>query len=413
MCNGGLAVGALAIADEEPELATSIISSGLKATRGAFAHWDADGGWDEGPGYWGYTTQYTSYYLAALASATGSTFGLAETPGLDKAGYFRMYFIGPTGRTFNFADAGDKAGSDPQMFFLSQLYNHPEFAWQHRHERLESPFDLLWYDARGTDPKEMKLDQLFRGTNVLFLRSAWNDPKAMWGGVKGGNNAANHSHLDLGTFVIDALGKRWASDLGGDDYNMPGYFGNKRWTYYRLMTQGHNTLLINGENQPPKAQAALKTFEGSDGGLGAIIDLTAAYPAAKSVKRGLRMYRSEGLRNTILVQDEVEADPPVTMVSALHTAASVTLADDGRSATLKIDDQQMSLMLLGDPTTKLTVTAVKLDPPQEELKGITRIQVEFPGKVGHATVGLLLSPGKRAWPELEPIARWRDYHVEQ
>ena len=49
--------------------------------------------------------------------------------------------------------------------------------------------------------------------------------------------------------VKRALGQRWALDLGGDDYNMPAYFGNKRWTYYRLKTAGQNTVSLGGSNQ--------------------------------------------------------------------------------------------------------------------------------------------------------------------
>ena len=79
-------------------------------------------------------------------------------------------------------------------------------------------------------------------------------------GFKGGDNKVNHSHLDLGTFVLDALGQAWALDLGSDDYNLPGYFGKQRWNYYRLRTEGHNTLTIEGENQNPEARAHLLAF---------------------------------------------------------------------------------------------------------------------------------------------------------
>ena len=78
-----------------------------------------------------------------------------------------------------------------------------------------------------------------------MMRSAWDDPNAVSVDFKAGDNKANHSHLDLGSFIVDALGVRWACDLGADDYNMPGYFGGKRWTYYRLRAEGHNTLVIN------------------------------------------------------------------------------------------------------------------------------------------------------------------------
>ena len=47
--------------------------------------------------------------------------------------------------------------------------------------------------------------------------------------------------------MLDADGQRWITAMGSDDYNLPGYFGDKRWTYYRLGTQGQNTLLIDGQ----------------------------------------------------------------------------------------------------------------------------------------------------------------------
>ena len=104
------------------------------------------------------------------------------------------------------------------------------------------------------------LDKLFRGIDVAFFRSAGNDKDAFFVGFKGGDNKANHSHLDLGTFVLDALGQRWALDLGSDDYNLPGYFGKQRWNYYRLRTEGHNTLTIEGENQNPEARHTCSRF---------------------------------------------------------------------------------------------------------------------------------------------------------
>ena len=86
-------------------------------------------------------------------------------------------------------------------------------------------FDLLWYRpgavANQKAKAELPLNALFRGVQVAIFRSAWNDPKALYIGVKGGRNGADHSHLDLGSFVLDDLGYRWAVDLGGDDYNLP------------------------------------------------------------------------------------------------------------------------------------------------------------------------------------------------
>ena len=124
----------------------------------------------------------------------------------------------------------------------------------------------------------MPLDAFFRGIDVAFFRSAWEDPQALYVGFKGGNNKANHSHLDLGTFVLDAYGYRWVVDLGSDNYNLPAYFGKQRWTYYRLKTAGHNTLVINGVNQATSARAPIIAFHATSALAFAVADLTAAYP---------------------------------------------------------------------------------------------------------------------------------------
>src|SRR5690606_29404452 len=106
---------------------------------------------------WAYTTQYTAYHLAAMQSALGHSANLEKSPGFPDAGMFRIHFIGPSGRTFNFADAADKPGASPQMFFLAKLFNRPVYAWHHRQEPLGSPFDLLWMDTRGQSPKQSNL----------------------------------------------------------------------------------------------------------------------------------------------------------------------------------------------------------------------------------------------------------------
>ena len=264
VCNGGLTVGALAVADREPELARKIVDHARRSIVRAMASFAPDGGWAEGPGYWNYATEYNVFFLSAVESALGTDFGLKLMPGFAETGLFRMQFIGPLNRTFNYADAHDSPGTAAQMFWLARAFSRPEYA---EHELrwwaiAAAIFHLLWSARLPAPPSEpaQPLERFYRGIDVAFFRSAWNDKNALFVGFKGGDNKANHSHLDLGTFVLDALGQRWAVDLGGDDYNLPGYFGKERWNYYRLRTEGHNTLTIRGENQNPKARAHLIGF---------------------------------------------------------------------------------------------------------------------------------------------------------
>ena len=283
VCNGGLTAGALAVADREPELAGQVIDHARRSIVRAMASFAPDGGWAEGPGYWNYATEYNVFFLSAVESALGTDFGLKQMAGVRQTGEFRIQSIGPLNRTFNYADAHDSPGVAPQMFWLAKAFSRPDYA-EHESRYIGDRagiFHLLWAAGQpATLPGSASappLEKLFRGADVAFFRSAWNDKDALFVGFKGGDNKANHSHLDLGTFVLDDLGQRWALDLGSDDYNLPGYFGQQRWNYYRLRTEAHNTLTIEGENQSTTARARLLAFHADPERSLAVADLTEAY----------------------------------------------------------------------------------------------------------------------------------------
>ena len=93
------------------------------------------------------------------------------------------------------------------------------------------------------------------------MRSAWDDPNALFAGIKAGYNQVNHGHLDLGNFELDALGVRWARDLGSENYNLPGYWegkrGGQRWSYYRLGSASHNVVMLGGQHQDAAGEIVL------------------------------------------------------------------------------------------------------------------------------------------------------------
>ena len=69
-------------------------------------------------------------------------------------------------------------------------------------------------------------------------------------------------------------GIRWALDLGGDDYGLPGYsdFSGPRWDYFRLNNRGHNTLVLGGDLQNPFASAPITAFETTPERAYAVVD---------------------------------------------------------------------------------------------------------------------------------------------
>jgi hypothetical protein len=414
VCNGGLVTAALAIADEEPEVAGQVVAFSRDSIPRAMASYAPDGGWSEGPGYWSYATAYNVNYVSAIETALGTDFGLKKLPGFAECGMFRMHSAGPNGKSFNFADAGEGTGAAPMMFWLARAFQKPAYA-AHEMTALGSRASiqhLLWGFMKppAVPPpaealKASPLDAVFRHIHVAFFRSAWDDPKAAYVGFKGGDNKANHSHLDLGTFVLDALGQRWVSELGGDNYNLPAYFGNKRWTYYRLKTEGQNTLVLDGANQDPKAAAPIVAFQSKPERAFAVADLSAGYKAnATRVLRGVALLN----RRDVLIVDEVDAAKPVTVVWGAHTKAMVEVKE--RTALLSLEGAKMEVRLLAPENARFEKTDAKpADPPdQNPNKDVTKLLVKLPEKTAQTRIVVLFTPegSGAASPPVEPLEKW-------
>jgi hypothetical protein len=410
-------MGALALAEVEPELAGEFLAAALPSIQLPMRRFAPDGAWDEGPGYWDYATRYNVVLLAALETALGTDFGLSQIPGFSEAGLFPIYVTGPLQRTFNYADGGEGTVRSPQMFWLARRFQRPAYAAYQRTVASGHPLDLLWAGPPSEAPAELPLDRYFRQVEVATFRSAWGDREALFVGFKAGDNAANHSNLDLGSFVLDALGVRWAVDLGADDYNLPGYFGGERWTYYRLRAEGHNTCVVNpgqGPDQDPHAVARITRFDSRADRARAVADLTAAYAGhVRQATRGIAVLA----RREVLVQDEIAADRPADVWWFLHTPAQIEIAADGRSATLSREGRRLEVRLLSPPDARLTArdaTPLPTSPQpgkQARNEGIRKLTVHG-ARTPSLRLAVLLTPwhdgqrpGNRV-PELTDLSAW-------
>ena len=359
VCNGGLTAGALAIGDEEPEICGQILHHALSSVQRAMRSYAPDGGWGEGPGYWAYATSYNVTMIACLESALGSNFGLDQFPGFSQTGLFPIYMTLGGGRSFNFADASESAGRSDCQIWLGNRFHESAVTWFGAGGK-PTAAALIWYQSAGQDPAtaNLPLDKYYRNVEVATFRSRWNDAAAVCVGIQARSHAMNHEHLDIGSFVLDALGQRWAVDLGADNYNLPGYFGKRRYEYYRLRAEGHNTLVIDpsaGPDQEPEAKCRVSRFESKPDWAFAIADLTNAYGnRAKKVERGVAMIS----RRCVLVQDEIEATK-ADVWWFMHTKAEVHLLDGGRRAMLSLGGKQLEARILSPVSAPFTVRAAE------------------------------------------------------
>jgi hypothetical protein len=362
VCNGGLVLAALATAEhavpgarqqEINDKAQTTVRNALRSYGFVLPAYAPDGDWFEGPTYYAYGATYQAVALQALQDAYGDLRGLDSLAGFDafdRSGEHFIQAVGPTGLYFNHGDAKPRCYFTPLMFWLARHAQRPDFAtWERRQltrdlgrmsqtapilMMAEDTLDrfhalsALWYvpaDGSGDERTPPKA-QHFRGLAASgAMRTGWNTD-SVYLGFKGGFPDADHAHMDCGSFVLDAGGLRWATDLGFEGASaLPDYYGNKRWNYYHATNHAHNTLVINGALQRVKGKAAVTDFGPVPGGHRAIVNLSDAYENA-SVHRGF-LLMDDG---RVIIEDRVTTTSPNLPVRwGMATPASITLVSPG------------------------------------------------------------------------------------
>lgn len=265
VCNNGLTMAALAIlGDDTTGNALSILNYTVpNAKENCAMAVSDDGTWAETANYWYFGTTGHSEMSSSLMTATGSDYDLLTVnPDFYKTGLFHMYAYGATS-LFNYGDHGPNKYSTTanSLIFYASQYNQPMYAlFQRDMPDAADPWNMFWYDptVSGAFWDGLALDHFFDNglDQWASMRSSWTEGDALFAAIKAGKNQGHQTHndLDCGDFVIDALGTRWAGELGSGDYLSTNYFsndtqGSDRWTYYRKRTEGQNTILVNKDNQ--------------------------------------------------------------------------------------------------------------------------------------------------------------------
>lgn len=357
VCNGGSVIAALAIAEDNEQIASEVLDFAMEHIQKAILLYGPDGAWYEGPGYWEYATSYYVGFMSAIYSVYNNTFGYIETPGVAQTGYYISALSGSQG-VFNFHDSARSLVNSPVLHFLGNMVNDDSLSQIRMNYIKDNDIsatvrDMLWYkptshEADVTMPK----DFYYRDTEVASMRSGWNHTGSVMVGLHSGKIQVYHGQMDAGQFIIDAYGTLFANDMGADDYNIK----DNTWNLYRYRAEGHNTLVINPSKdggQDLKAFPKIDRFESGESSSFAVTDLSDVYKAhAKDVKRGIKLTNN---RKSIIVQDELDLNSPSEVKWFMHTPCEIEIAPDGKSARVKGDYRDMLVYLLDDIDASFSV----------------------------------------------------------
>lgn len=372
VCNAGMVYGALAIQEDFPDVSKEIIDRAFESIPIAMEAYQPDGVYPEGYGYWGYGSGFNILFLSAVEKALGTDHGLSSTPGFIETGHFLKHMITPTGGNFTWADCGTGTNLKPAMFWFAEKTNDPSVLWSEKKFLEVTDFDgfkgirdlpaiMIWGKNIPlnsiTEPSEKFWTG--QGSNpIAMMRSSWTDSKAVYLGFKAGSPSVNHGHMDVGSFMMEADGRRWATDLGSQNYESleslgMSIFGKdqdaERWTIFRMNTYSHNVLIVDGEQQRVNGYAKIDKYSDDENFMFSVSDISTIYNGQlKNATRGVAL---KDLKYTV-IRDEFETlDKTTTIRWNMVTYSNVqlgdneaTLTDNGKVLKLKVQGSENIVM---------------------------------------------------------------------
>lgn len=277
----GLGMAACLLHDKHPQ-APRWLDMALQSARAFAPMYGSDGSYDEGVGYWGYTTLHMTMFVEALYR----TFGTDERAIINFPGTVRhalqmsMPTIGNPNDAVNFGDARNM-GDTSVAGWIAHLKNDgvAQYVIEEMGD-IRSHFGLIWYREEVPVRKPGKELHDVRFVNDWVIsRTGWDTDSSVLAFRSGG--PANHEHADRNSIIFKAYGER----LLHDPFNAA--YSNTLPLWVLRHTEAHTAVLIDGKGHqyhdgsegtnPSWAEAWIINYAASDRYVKATSDATEAY----------------------------------------------------------------------------------------------------------------------------------------
>ena len=358
VCCGGIFSACAAVCDILPEKTSDLMGRLICAIENGLSVYAPDGGYLEGPGYWSYGTNYAVTFLSTLTSVCGTDYGLCSMQGLPDTMYYPSYMESDVAQ-FNYHDSGEERIDTSCLLWLAGAFDDAavgalRIADIMSGRKSASYKDILYYRKElVSETCGLPKVHHFSGIDTVVMRSGWKEG-AVFAGLHGGQNYAGHGDLDIGQFVYDALGERWFCDMGGENYNVEGYWDAEsndgiRWKYYKKRAEGHNTLVVNPDRsggQEYTARGRIIEFNDTPDGEKAVLDLYPAY-AGKVMPGAKRTLELKG--ETVKISDDLCFPKPSEVYWFAHMrGVEAEISPDGKSVSLAKNGKQIKVRLISE-----------------------------------------------------------------
>lgn len=284
----------------------------------------ADGGCDEGPGYWGRAGASLFDCLFMLQEATDGALNVFDEPLIRNIGSY-IYKIHIDADWFvNFADGSAINRHDPGVIFsigkaIGDRTMKAMAAKQFRQSYVpgsipsgRSPFgqriipSLMVRNELATfaDSYLPEINYFFPDLEVVVSRESRNND-GFFMAIKGGFNNESHNHNDVGNFVVFYDGLPVFIDVGVGTYTRK-TFSDERYDIWTMQSAYHNLPTLNGEMQldGDAFRARDFIFSASERETSVTMDISGAYPGYAYTTYWNRMLELNRRSGKVVLTDE-------------------------------------------------------------------------------------------------------------
>ena len=237
----GLGIAGCLLRGKHPQV-DRWIAMAEQSARAFSVMYGPDGAYDEGVGYWAYTSAHLALLAEVIRRSQGRDIsGILNFPGTVRYG-LRMWMpvAGRPNDCVDFGDAWAMADVSVAAWTASRLKDPvAQYVATHVGE-LGSPWSVIWLDpsAKEETPGPGLLDVRFSNDWVV-ARSGWDVPDGVVALRSGG--PSNHEHADRNSVIFKAHGER----IYHDPYHAAYPYTDPLWTL--RLTKSHSALLIGGQ----------------------------------------------------------------------------------------------------------------------------------------------------------------------
>lgn len=327
VCNAGVVGAALALV-EKPEDRAEFVAAMELCDPSYLAGFTADGYCSEGMGYWNYGFGHELMMGLTVRAATSGRLDLFKGEKIRKIASYAQEFQFQPGHSPYFADGGGSPDAE-SMSLMRQIW--PDL--------VPSRFDsipLLAGDCRmiglrafgqnppargAAAPGDLPIRTWFDNAQVLISRPepSLQNTHPFSVAIKGGHNAEQHNHNDVGSYTVMLDELEMMGDPGGEVYTRR-TFSRQRYESKMLNSYGHPVPVVAGKLQPEGRRYAAQVLETSftpekDT---LVLDITKAYPVA-TLKELRRTLVYERKARAVTITDAVTFTEPGTFSDPIVT----------------------------------------------------------------------------------------------